>query len=294
MVSFCSSRIDVGAFPFGVQDGQSDGGETNPTVAAEGNQANQIHSKLVVLMGRHHALMSSAAALCRSARRCNNKTAFGSPYKHPFAGYQHGDPSLSSLGFLSGPGILQSAASTSLSSYGNLIKDRLFTAFRGPLSQALGKGSSQQAATPPSYYQNIIETSLLPKLTSAVNHLTVVLEGSAYYFLITPQLTNGAATETYRIDATEINLLKAVLQLGITEASLVTAYNIDYDATSSTAVSQAWQPASAFFALRTNGSQRMKDEGFTGQRHIRYICYLMTGSPRPTDQPIRRSAGIQE
>ncbi len=269
-------------------------GETNPTAAAEKvNQANQILiPKLVALSGGDTTALdvSSAAALYAEALSldANNKDAhFGLAITDIFSlGTNAEIRSLfGSLGFLSGPGILQSAASTSLSSYGGFMKDRLFTAFRGPLSSALGKGPSQQAANPPSYYQNIIETSLLPKLTSAVNHLTVVLENSTYYFLITPQLTNGAATETYRIDATEINLLKAVLQLGVTEASLVTAYNIDYDATSSTAVSQAWQPASAFLALRTSGSQRMKDArtSFVGAASSIQAClsYLMTESANP-------------
>lgn len=265
---------------------------TNPTAAAEKvNQANQILiPKLVALSeGDTTALdVSAAAALYAEALSldANNKDAhFGLAITDILSiGTNSNIRNLfGSLGFLSGPGILQSAASTSLSSYGTLMKDRLFGAFKGPLSHALGKGSSPQADNPPSYYQNIIETSLLPILTSAVNHLTVVLENSTYYFLITPQLTNGATTETYRIDATEINLLKAVLQLGITEASLVTAYNVDYDATSSTAVSQAWQPASAFLAFRTNGSQRMKDARtyFTGAASSIQAClnYLMTEPP---------------
>ena len=184
-----------------------------------------------------------------------------------------------------GPGMLTSITKASLSSYGNLMKEQLFGTFTEPMDRALGKTAASQASNPPSYYQNIIETALLPKLTSAINHLDIVLSNPDYAFLITPQLTNGASSETYRIDATEIYLLKAVLHLVVGEGSAAVAYNIDYDPSDSAAVYMAWQPGSAFLTLRTNGSQSMKNvrTNFIGAASSiqSSLNHLMTEAPNP-------------
>ena len=135
----------------------------------------------------------------------------------------------------------------------------------------------------PSYYQNIVEIALLPKVTSAINHLSFVLQNTNYAFLITPQMTGQ--TETYRIDATEIYLFKGFLQFVATDMSGFVAYNIDYNPEDSAAVRQAWQTGSSFLTFRTNGSQRMKDSKiyFTGAASSiqASLNYLMTEPANP-------------
>ena len=118
-----------------------------------------------------------------------------------------------------------------------------------------GAGSVQEL---PSFYQDLIENLVLPKITSAAGHLTVLTNITGYAFLITPAMTDSITTDTYRIDHTEIYLLLALLQ-GITaEASVLVAYNVDYDPSNAAAVSQAWEVSSPFLAFRPNGATRMQ------------------------------------
>ena len=116
-----------------------------------------------------------------------------------------------------------------------------------------------QADNPPSYYQDIVESKLLPVIADAVGHLATVTGDASYAFLITPQMLNGATTETYRIDLTEIYLFEAVLQGIGASFSAAVAYNIDYDDSSPNAVETAWSVSSPFLTLRTGGAQHMKD-----------------------------------
>lgn len=287
-------------------------GPTEPagdlTGAAEKvSQANQILiPKIVALVNSGDTTafnLSSAAALYSEALTldANNKDAhFGLALIDVLS--LGNNPDLRNLfgnmNIVVGPGILKSFAAPNLTSYGTLMKDRLFGAFSGSMTRALGKGTSLQADHPVSYYQNIIETSLLPNLASAINHLTVVLQTSTYAFIITPQMANGDITETYRIDATEINLLKALIQFVATDASLVVSYNVDYSSSDSVAVFQAWQPASSFLALRTNGSQRMKDvkTHLTGAASSiqASLNYLMTEPPNPETDLINYNPADQQ
>lgn len=281
---------------------------SNPTAAAEKvSQANQILiPKIVALVNSGDTTafnVSSAAALYSEALTldADNKDAhFGLALTDIIS--LGNNPDLRNLfgnrNIIIIPIILKSITAPNLTSYGTLMKDRLFGAFSGSMTRALGKGTSTQADHPFSYYQNIIETSLLPNLASAINHLTIVLQTSTYAFIITPQMTNGTTTETYRIDATEINLLKAVLQLTATDASLAVSYNIDYSSSDSVAVFQAWQPTSSFLALRTNGSQRMKDvkTHLTGAASSiqASLNYLMTEPPNPETDLINYNPADQQ
>jgi len=118
-------------------------------------------------------------------------------------------------------------------------------------------GSAQDV--PPSFYQDLIETKLLPRLTNAIGHLQQVVTDQSFVILITPALLGGATADTYRIDLTEVYLLLAILQGIKADASFACAYNIDYDPGDSALVYQAWQVGSPFLGLRTNGAQRMSD-----------------------------------
>ncbi|MEX2116794.1 MAG: tetratricopeptide repeat protein, partial [Bacteroidota bacterium] len=142
--------------------------------------------------------------------------------------------------------------------YATALRDRFTGSFNQRINQALGKGT-MSAANPPSYYQNILETAMLTKLISAINHLNVTLSNSSYALLITPTMMGGSTTVTYRIDATEINLLRGFLQFLTADISGLVAYNFDYNRSDSAAVHAAWQPASSFLAFRPNGGQRMRD-----------------------------------
>ncbi len=110
-----------------------------------------------------------------------------------------------------------------------------------------------------SYYQGIIETGVLPVLADAITHLKVVTQHSDYIFYITPQELGQDSGDSIRIGLAEIYTLLAACQAVDGLGSFAVAYNVDYNASDSNAVRQAWQPGSSFLALRSNGSQRMKD-----------------------------------
>lgn len=275
-------------------------GTNDPTgAAAKVTQANQILIPKIIAFantGDTTALdLSSAQALYSEALTldANNKDAhFGLAIIDILSLGKNPDlRNLSGSSFPINPAALKSLASPNFSSFGTAIKERLFSTFNGPMNMALGKTASSQASHPPSYYQNIVETELLPVLTGAIGHLEAVLANPDYAFIITPQLTNGQTTETFRIDATEIYLLKALLHMTVTEAAGMVAYNIDYDPTSSSAVSQAWQPGSSFLALRPNGAQRMKDvrTNFIGAASSIQGClnHLMTEGTHPETDVIK-------
>lgn len=185
-----------------------------------------------------------------------------------------------------------------VSSFVQRMKDLALAPMNNTLPRALGKGSVSLDVPLPSYYQNLIETALLPAVISAITHLAVVLQDPNFVLLITPAMTGGNTTETYRIDATEIYLFSAVLQLFASGSSGAVAYNIDYVPNDSASVYQAWQQTSQFLSLRPNGSQRMNDArtyllgaatGIQGS-----LNHLMTEPPNtdvdiieynPADQP---------
>ncbi|HEX9614217.1 MAG TPA: hypothetical protein VGA55_01855 [Bacteroidota bacterium] len=164
----------------------------------------------------------------------------------------------------------EATTSSVLADMGAQLRERIQTLAKQQMETALGKrapalvtGQAAGAASVqqelPSFYQNIIENEVLPHLTSAIGHLQVVTNVSGYAFLVTPAMRMEATGETYRIDHTEIYLLLAVLQ-GITaEASILVAYNVDYDPTDSAAVAQAWNVSSPFLGLRPNGAARMQN-----------------------------------
>lgn len=154
----------------------------------------------------------------------------------------------------------ESSPSQPLSGLSSQLRDRIFSAPRQMFSSALGKRTADDADHRlPSFYQNIIEAAVIPKLASAIDHLIFVTQDPNYAFLVTPQMTGGTTTETYRIDLTEIYLLLALLQVLNGDASAFVAYNIDYNSADSAFVHTAWQVSSAFLAFRTNGGQRMRD-----------------------------------
>ncbi|HUI30596.1 MAG TPA: hypothetical protein VLX91_10295 [Candidatus Acidoferrales bacterium] len=134
-----------------------------------------------------------------------------------------------------------------------LLRDPLF-----PLRiyKSLSAGDTTVAL---SDYQGIIETVVLPALSDAITHLNVVVQHSDYIFYIPPQQLGENSGDSIRIGLTEIYALLATCQIVDATGSLLVSYNVDYDATDSSAVDQAWQTNSAFLALRTNGAQRMKD-----------------------------------
>lgn len=140
--------------------------------------------------------------------------------------------------------------------YGTALRDRFADSFSQRINRTLGKSGSL-VANPISYYQDILETAILPKLISAINHLNVTLANTSYALLITPTMTGGNTTDTYRIDATEIYLLRGFLQFLTADISALVAYNFDYDPSDSAAVLAAWQPTSPFLAFRPGGATRM-------------------------------------
>ena len=119
-----------------------------------------------------------------------------------------------------------------------------------------GKTSARH---PFSFYQNLIETRVMPRLFDALQHLARILQDPTFAFYITPQLVGVSLKDSIRIDHTEIYLLYAAIQGVQAGASFLVAYNVDYDATTADAVRAAWQVSSPFLAFRPNGGQRMKD-----------------------------------
>ncbi|MEX1140301.1 MAG: hypothetical protein WEF53_13225 [Bacteroidota bacterium] len=143
-----------------------------------------------------------------------------------------------------------------LTQYGTALRDRFASSFDQRIQSALGKRTAL-AANPISYYQSILETAILPNLISAINHLNITLANTSYALLITPTMTGGNTTDTYRIDATEIYLLRGFLQFLTADISALVAYNFDYDPSDSAGVLAAWQPTSPFLAFRPSGATRM-------------------------------------
>ncbi|GEM_PF-2134587 len=122
--------------------------------------------------------------------------------------------------------------------------------------QDFGKAAD---SVPFSYYQNIVETRVLPVLVNAIAHLTRITQNPNYAYYINPQSAGGMLSDSIRIDLTEIYLFLAITQAANAGGSLLVAYNVDYNSRDQAAVSDAWQTSSPFLALRSNGAQHMKD-----------------------------------
>lgn len=136
-----------------------------------------------------------------------------------------------------------------------------------------------------SYYQDRIESQLLPMLNDVISHLQVVTQNRQYAMYITNREMGGSLEDSIRIDLTEIYLLLACMNFVDAMASFGTAYNIDYTPTDSIAVHQAWQVNSPFLAFRSNGNQRMKDTKTRllamAQNIQDGINFLLTDTPHP-------------
>jgi hypothetical protein len=115
------------------------------------------------------------------------------------------------------------------------------------------------SSRPFSFYQDILDSRLLPALSDAISHLKVVTQHPDYVFYITPQELGQDSGDSIRISLTEIYLLLAVFQAIDAGGSFLAAYGVDYDSGDSLAVFQAWQANSPFLAFRAGGAQKMKD-----------------------------------
>ena len=146
---------------------------------------------------------------------------------------------------------------------------------------------------PFSFYQNLIETKLLPPLADAATHLSRITENPGFAFYITSAMAGIELQDSVRIDLTEIYLLLAVVQGLSAEGSFAVSYNIDYTGSDSAAVVQAWQAGSSFLSLRSGGAQRMRDTKTNlvnmGTSVQSGIAFLLSETPHPGLDPIRFS-----
>ncbi len=115
------------------------------------------------------------------------------------------------------------------------------------------------SSRPFSFYQDIVDSRLLPPLADAISHLKVVTQHPDYVFYITPQELGQDTGDSIRISLTEIYLLLAVFQAIDATGSFLVSYDVDYNSSDSLAVFEAWQANSPFLALRAGGNQKMKD-----------------------------------
>ena len=161
-----------------------------------------------------------------------------------------------------------------------------------PTPLSFYSGFRKESATHPfSYYQDLVEAKVLPKLADAIAHFKVISQNSSFAMYIHGEDLGGGTGDSIRIDLTEVYLLLACVNYIDAVGSFVTAYNVDYNATDSLAVLHAWQTGSSFLALRANGSQRMKDTktGILGmsQSIADGINYFISQSPHPGIDLIR-------
>lgn len=112
-----------------------------------------------------------------------------------------------------------------------------------------------------SFYQDLIEERVLPRIQYAIERFTFVSQHEDFVFLITPERFGTFVQESIEIDLVEIYAILAILHFINADGSILVAYDVDYDDTSEETVVAALQVDSPFLALRTSGSERMADAG---------------------------------
>jgi hypothetical protein len=128
-----------------------------------------------------------------------------------------------------------------------------FSSFAGGLIPRTSAGHA------PSYYQNIVETRVLPVTADVIAHLNVLTQYPDFAFYITSSMAGTELADSVRIDLTEVYVVLAAVRGLAAGCSFAVAYDIDYPDTSAAGVTQAWSVSAPFLQLRTNGVQRMKD-----------------------------------
>jgi len=112
-------------------------------------------------------------------------------------------------------------------------------------------------------WQNLIESTILERVNSAIANLSVVEEVDSFRFEVTPEMQGDEAASPREIDLTEVYMFDAALHGIQTICNMVIAYNVNLSPYDSTAFSQL-EPGGSFMTLRREGAMSTALDGIFG------------------------------
>jgi hypothetical protein len=127
-----------------------------------------------------------------------------------------------------------------------------------PMSLVAQMRSARIANDPQlSRVQAILETRVLPKLTSGIAHLAVVAANPGYTFIVTPLMQGNPSATPIEIDRTDVLALRAGASLLAAACHVAVSYELGFATYDSTGLVQSFQQGSGWLALRTGGASHM-------------------------------------
>lgn len=109
--------------------------------------------------------------------------------------------------------------------------------------------------------QDFLLANLVPRLSTAIQHLQFVANRTSFTFTVTPRMQGDPGEDVVYLDLTEINATLAALNTLKAQMLHMCSYDMGFDAYTSAGMRDAFAQNSPFMALRTGGTQRMSDAG---------------------------------
>ena len=104
-----------------------------------------------------------------------------------------------------------------------------------------------------SVIQSVFESSLLPKLTSALSKLDYVDDNPQYTFTVTPKMQGDLMADPLELDLTEIYALQVSMSMLKVMVDMAVTYNLDFTDYDSLGIINAFTPGSDFLTVRNSG-----------------------------------------
>jgi hypothetical protein len=105
--------------------------------------------------------------------------------------------------------------------------------------------------------QSICLNYILPRITTAIQRLTIVAANETFTFMVTPRMQGDPDEDPVELDQTEIRLTVAALDGMAALLNQFCAYNLNFPSYDGAAMQQAFSQGSSFAALVSGGANRM-------------------------------------
>jgi len=114
-------------------------------------------------------------------------------------------------------------------------------------------------------WQDLIESTVLGRIDSALSMLNVVEQDQEFVFPITPEMQGNPDADTLEIDLTEVYLFDGALQAVQALCNIAIAYDVNLSPYNETAITDRLnQETGSFMTLRKPGSMSAALDGITG------------------------------
>lgn len=109
--------------------------------------------------------------------------------------------------------------------------------------------------------QDFLLQHLVPRLSTAIQHLQFVANQPSFTFVVTPRMQGDPNEDAVYLDLTEVNATLSALNVLKAQLLQWCAYDLSFENYTASGMRTAFAQNSSFLSLRDGGSQRMAEAG---------------------------------